>query len=224
MGFLGTIPADKLSAFYDITKHKLILYAAGEVMGATYGFNFQQNTFMGGLKFTLQAWTGPLTGKQQKYEHQQAFQMLLPSPAFPSGNVIIVTANHPTGIEIPIRYSGIIPPTANAVLTEATAAETTDIEKNAVVADTTPGHTQLNVLFKTRFNISANAHVPTNGSVTITYDAKYVQQIAASIYNNEIVWTFFASEMGDTEITVTTSGGIATYIMIKTYDVKIFVL
>jgi hypothetical protein len=223
MGFLGTIPANKLSALYDTSKRALILYAEGEVMGATYGFNFKQDTtFFGGLKFTLQAWSGPITGKKQSYTHQQSFNMILPSPVFPSGNVIIVTANHPQGIAVPIRYTGLIH--AQADLEIATVDEAKLATKSKDMAELIPGHTSLNVLYKTKFNIKANSSVPEKGSVTIAYDSKYVQLVGSSIQSNDIVWTFLATEMGNTEIYVTTSGGIATFVMQETYDVKIFVL
>ncbi|MES2487519.1 MAG: hypothetical protein V4581_16430 [Bacteroidota bacterium] len=221
MGFLGTIPADKLAALYDTTKRQLILYAEGVVQGATYGFNFRQDTWFGGLKFTLQAWTGPLTGKDQHYTHQQAFNISLPSRVYPSGSVTIVTANHPEGIIVPIRFTGL-PPHSNG-LKAATAAEAKTAKTDAV-ASATPGHTNLNVLYKTQFEIKAQAAVPTGGSVHISYDTKHVQLVGSKVHDREIVWTFFAAEMGDTQVVVTTSGGIATYIMEQVYDVKIFVL
>ena len=222
MGFLGTIPADKLAALYDTTKRQLILYAEGTVQGSTYGFNFRQDTWFGGLKFTLQAWTGPLTGKQQPYTYQQAFNISLPSPVYPSGNVIIVTANHPEGLVVPIRYTGL-PPHAND-LKQATAAEAKTIAKTEATATATPGHTNLNVLYKTQFNIRANAAVPSHGSVTVSFDTKYVQLVNTVIQDKDIVWTFFAAEMGDTQVAVTTSGGIAQFVIQQVYDVKIFVL
>lgn len=222
MGFLGTIPANKLSALYDTTKRTLILYAEGDVMGATYGFNFRQDTIFGGLKFTLQAWTGPLTGKNQHYNHQQSFSIQLPSPVFPSGSVVIVTSNHPEGLAVPIHYTGLIQ--TNPGIKAASANDIKLAEKNNDIIEQTPGQTNLNVLYKTKFNIKANAIVPEQGSVTITYDSKFVQQTAASIQNKDIVWTFFAAEMGNTQIQVVTSGGIAAYITEHTYDVRIFVL
>jgi hypothetical protein len=82
----------------------------------------------------------------------------------------------------------------------------------------------LNVLFKTKFTIRAGAQVPTGGSVDISFDTKYVQLVDATVENGDIVWTFFAAEMGNTQIAVTTYGGIATFVMRRTYDVRIFVL
>jgi hypothetical protein len=223
MGFLGIIPANKLSALYDTSKRTLILYAEGEVMGATYGFNFKQDTnFFGGLKFTLYAWSGPITGKKQPYTHQQSFNMILPSPVLPSGNVIIVTANHPQGIAIPIYYTGLIH--SQADLETASADQAKLAIKNKDMIEPIPNHNNLNVLYKTKFNIKANSSVPEKGGVTIAYDSKYVQLVGSSIQNKDIVWTFLATEMGNTEIYVTISGGIAQFVMQETYDVKIFVL
>ena len=223
MGFLGTIPADNLAALYDTTKRQLIIYAEGKVQGATYGFNFRQDAWFGGLKFTLQAWTGPLTGKEQPYKHQQAFNISLPSRVFPSDNVIIVTSNHPEGLAVPIRYTGMPPHTAN--LKMATANEIKAVKQNAsAVAENTDGHTNLNVLYKTEFNITASAAVPKYGSCKVSYDTKYLQLQGSAIQDNQIVWTFLATDMGDTQVMVTTYGGIDGFIMEQVYDVKIFVL
>lgn len=224
MGFLGIIPADKLAALYDTSKRQLVLFASGEVREFAYGFNFKRDAWMGGLKFTLMAWSGPIGQKMQKYDHRQAFSIGLPSPVYPSGKVIIVTANHPEGVEVPIRFTGLKPEENTGKLEAASDSETASLAKHPVAADVLPGHTRLNVLYKTQFNVKAAANVPKGGSVDIAFDTKYVQLVNTSIQDGEIVWTFFANEMGNTEIVVTTHGGIATYVMQQTYDVYIFVL
>ncbi|MDB5015722.1 MAG: hypothetical protein JWQ84_554 [Mucilaginibacter sp.] len=220
MGFLGTIPATKLAAFYDTGQQKLILYAQGVVKGATYGFNFQRDTFMGGLKFTLQAWTGPLTGKEQPYEHSQGFIISLPQPHFNSKSVLIVTANHPQGETVPIHYSGLIHTDTEL----AAANKAGSAPASAPVTTATPDSTQLNVLFKMPFNISENAEVPKMGAVDVQYDNTILQLVTAGISNTDIVWTFNSLQTGDTQILVTIYGGIAQFVIRKTYNVRIFVL
>ncbi len=222
MGFLGIIPANKLAALYDTKQQKLILYAEGVVKGATYGFNFRRDPFVGGLKFTLMAWTGPLTGKDQPYSFNQAFAIHLPQPHFSSGSVLIVTANHPEGELVPIHYTGYVPPHTDLVA--ASAADTAKVPADAAVTTTSPNDTKLNVLFKEPFNITAGARVPEFGSVDIQYDKTMLEMVTAEISNTNIVWTFNSLQTGDTQIVVTTHGGIATYIMVQNYDVRIFVL
>ena len=189
-------------------------------MGATYGFNFHRDTFLGGLKFTLMAWTGPLTGKKQPYAFDQAFAIHLPQPHFNSGSVLIVTANHPKGVEVPIHYTGLNTEVAGLAVADKNE-KTTPTSENVTL---TPGSTDLTVLFKLPFNIEANAGVPKMGSVTIDYDNTFLELITAGIEDAQIVWTFNSLKTGDTQIAVTTHGGIATFVMTKTYDVRIIVL
>lgn len=164
-------------------------------------------------------WTGPLTGKQQPYEHKQAFSIYLPQPNFNSKSVLIVTANHPEGVAIPIYYTGIIPP-----ITGLETSDAVNPAADAVVSTASPDSSQLNVLFKLPFNITENADVPKFGSVDIKYDSSILQIVTAGILDNDIVWTFNSLQTGDTQIVVTVHGGIAQYVISKTYDVKIFVL
>src|ERR1700761_737970 len=143
MGFLGTIPANKLAAAYDVSQKKLILSAEGVVIGATYGFHFDRDNFMGGLKYTLMAWTGPLTGKDQPYEFEEGFIIDLPDLHFNSGSVIIVISNHPEGVVVPIHYLGLAHEQAGLTTTDALQS------KGDVAASITADNTnQLNVLFK----------------------------------------------------------------------------
>jgi len=115
------------------------------------------------------------------------------------------------------------PHTANLKI--ATANEIKAIKQNAsAVAENTDGHTNLNVLYKTEFNITASAAVPKYGSCKVFYDTKYLQLQGSAIQDNQIVWTFLATDMGDTQVMVTTYGGIDGFIMEQVYDVKIFVL
>ncbi|TWJ00934.1 hypothetical protein JN11_02197 [Mucilaginibacter frigoritolerans] len=219
MGFLGLLPADQLSAFYDSSTKQLSLYAQGSALEFTSGISFYRDTFFGGLKFSLMGWTGPITGKQQPYEHKQAFSIYLPQPNFNSKSVLIVTANNPEGVAVPIYYSGIIPPTTGLETSNAA-----NPAADAVVSTASPDATQLNVLFKLPFNITENAIVPKFGSVDIKYDPSILQIVTAGILDSDIVWTFNSLQTGDTQIVVTIHGGIAQFVISKTYDVKIFVL
>jgi hypothetical protein len=220
MGFLGTIPASKLAAFYDTLQQKLVLSAEGVVKEATYGFNFKRDNFLGGLKFTLQAWTGPLTGKDQPYKYSQAFSIHLPQPHFNSRSVTIVTSNHPEGEVVPIFYGGLIH--GDSELQAAAKDQSAPADAQLITAS--PDSTQLNVLFKMPFDIKENAQVPKMGSVDIQYDNKILDIVTAGIEDADIVWTFNSLQTGDTQIVVTIYGGIANFVMTKTYNVRIFVL
>jgi hypothetical protein len=223
MGFLGSIPAANLRAAYNVNTKRLTLYAEGVVMGATYGFNFRRDSFMGGLKFSLMAWTGPLTGKEQPYDFKQAFYINMPLPHFNNKTVLIETSNYPDGKEVEIEYLGLIQPGSN--LTSAPDTEkAVDSAKDEAAVSLTQGTAKLNVLFKEPFNIEASCRVPEQGAVKIDYDDTILELVTAGIDDKNIVWTFNSLKTGDTQIVVTTYGGIAKFVASKTYDVRIFVL
>ena len=226
MGFLGLIPADELAAGYNPGTHTLSLFAKGEAQNFTYGIEFERQTWFGGLKFNLMGWTGPLGQGTTPYSHEQGFQIQLPSPALPSGTVIIVTANHPKGVSVPIRWVGLhddADATPNTLLT-AEAAPETDTAEAAEPQNLPPGHEQLNVLFKMPFQIKQASQVPQFGSVQMKFDPTMLQLQQAGIEDGNIVWTMNSLQTGNTQVVVNISGGIAQYVMQKVYDVRVFVL
>jgi hypothetical protein len=57
----GLIPADKVAASYDPEQKVLALYAEGKVKKYTSGIRFVRDIhFVGGLKFDLEGWSGPI--------------------------------------------------------------------------------------------------------------------------------------------------------------------
>jgi hypothetical protein len=110
MSFLGLVPADQVGALYILPERVLRLEASGTVPIVTTGITFDRQALPGGLKFVLEGWSGPLIGETEPYVVSQEFPITLPNPAIPSGKVIVVTANHPNGIAVPINSSGIIIP------------------------------------------------------------------------------------------------------------------
>ena len=231
MGFLGLIPASKLAAGYNPLTQTLTLYAQGEVQDYTAGIEFDREPLLGGLKFRLQGWTGPLGKGTSPYSHQQRFQIHLPSPVTPSGNVIIVTQNHPNGVVVPIRWVGLgaendQPATQPTTELASAEAETSEAAAPAATAPQTltPNQEQLNVLFKMPFQIKEASQVPTGGSVTLKYDPRMLQIQEAGIQGGNIVWTMNSLQTGNTQVIVTISGGIAQYVIQKVYDVRVFVL
>jgi|GEM_PF-760113 len=215
MGFLGLIPADELAAAYNTQTKTLTLFAEGKVQDYTYGISFEQVPLMGGLKFRLEGWTGPLHDPvtYSPYSHEQAFSLQLPSPVAPSGKVIIVDANHPEGVAVEVRFLGLAEP-------EAAPRQLAGAAAPSPVA----GQEQLNVLFKMPFMIKEAASVPQGGRVSIKFDPTMLQLQQAGIEGGNIAWTLNSLQTGDTQVVVSVFGGIAQYVLQKVYDVRIFVL
>ena len=209
MGFYNLIPASKLSAQYSITEKKLILTAEGVVREATTGIEFKQAQFFGGLKFELGGWTGPLTGKSSPYKHTQVFQISLPSPVYPANEVIIADANHPNGIPVPIEYVGVdASVNANAVA-------------GGMPTHPVANHKQITSTFGTPFEIRQAIPTTTGGSVSVQYDKTALNLVTSFHDNGEMVWVFDAVHLGETQVIVNVSGGIAQYVQKIVYDVHI---
>ncbi|GAA4348109.1 hypothetical protein GCM10023185_03720 [Hymenobacter saemangeumensis] len=216
MGFLGLIPADELAAAYNTQTKTLTLFATGEVQDYTYGITFAQVPLMGGLKFQLEGWTGPLHDSKSPYTHEQNFSIQLPSPVAPSGQVIIADANHPEGVAVEVRFLGLLPPGESQPAPQQAVATAAP----AMV----PGHEQLNVLFKMPFLIKEAAAVPQGGSIAIKFDSTMLELQQAGIEGSNIAWTLNSLQTGNTQVVVSVFGGIAQYVLQKVYDVRVFVL
>lgn len=220
MGFSGPISADKLSATYDSITQTLTLYAEGTVPDGSYGFNFERDLLPGGLKFTLEGWTPPFWGRpEEPYKWQQAFEIQLPSRATPSNTVIIVTANHPNGEVVPIRWLELKnQPTKER--DDITWYKSAPSEPQSLSTESV----QLNELFKEPFTITHAAAVPKSGSVQIKFDPAFLTLTGAGIQDADINWTFNSLQTGNTTITVTVQGGVSKYTYQVVYNVRIFVL
>lgn len=125
MGFLGPVPADQVTAVYFTRECLLRLKASGNVPPATTGIKFHHDSFVGGLKYTLEGWTDPVCFGTEQYEVELAFSIQLPNPVIPSDNVVVVTANHPDGLTVPIHFEPKVlsPKTATETVTPAAAAK-----------------------------------------------------------------------------------------------------
>lgn len=220
MGFLGPIPANELAAVYDPTKHKLTLSAQGEIQDYTTNISFNRLPWAGGLKFQLEGWTGPLHDSHSPYSYQQDFDILLPNPVTPSGNVIIADANHPDGVVVPIHFLGLAPPAGNKGAPKQVPGTENTAQPQLLSSD----DEQINALFKTAFQIKESTDVPKFGQVSLKFDSNYLNLQQAGIQDKNIVWTFNSLQTGNTQVVVTVAGGIAPYVLTKSYDIRIFVL
>jgi hypothetical protein len=197
MGFLQFIPASRLSAIY--TNGRLGLSATGDAQQFTSGIEFVPDTqFAGGLKYNLMGWVGPLTGKSQPYQQQQSFEV-----AGVPKQVVVQDASGSHVVKVEL-----VPDGTKAATTPAAAG----------------AQQQLTVPLNEPFQIPANASVPSAGSVTVAFDDAFLAMKTASIQNKggeQIVWTFDPIKIGRTKVTITTSGGIATFIMQRVIDIEI---
>ncbi|AKJ05789.1 hypothetical protein ATI61_102843 [Archangium gephyra] len=203
MGFLQLIPATRLSAAYEPMTKTLYLAAEGNAQNYTGGIAFHlDDTFVGGLKFKLMGWVGPLGKGTRAYKVDNAFKNI------EAPKQVLIEDAHGTHT-VPVRYLD-----ADVVRSAQPQAANTDT---------------LRALYKMPFEVRWPAGVPSMGSVDISYDDKLLVMESASIQHpggrgTEIVWTFNSLQTGNSQIVITVSGGIAQFVMKHSIDVQVFVL
>ncbi|KAI5806126.1 hypothetical protein EDC01DRAFT_785643 [Geopyxis carbonaria] len=220
MGFRGNPPASSLGAFYDPVKRILKLSAAGEVLEYSYGYSFVRVEWIGALKFELVCWTGPIGRGDEHYDYSQDIPIDLPNRAYPSGDVIIVTANHPKGEVVPIRWGGLRPP-IKANVSSSSNPPAASPSQNTILS---PPTTAINTLLGEPFTIHTGSEVPKMGKVKIAFDNTFLSMQNADIEDPNINWIFNSHQTGHTQAVVTTMGGIAGFHITRVVDINIFVL
>ena len=126
-----------------------------------------------------------------------SFDIQLPNRATPSGTVIVETANHLNGVEVPIHFDGpIIPPTTTPDPTPAapTKPDVPVIAKEPVtpapptyrVSD----DEKINALWKESFTIKQLARVADSEYVKLRFDDQFLVMLSAVIVGSDIVWMF----------------------------------
>lgn len=217
MGFLGLVPADKLAAFYNVETQELVLSAEGVVIEATYGFKFVPAKDAA-WTYSLEAWTGPITGQKAPYTYSQTFHVFLVNWR---RDVIIRDSDNPKGVPVEIKFGGIIDPPAKPTDGDKTDDVAAAPVHNEVVS---PPQDVLNVLYDEAFTIKQRAEMPKFGSIDLKFDPQFLVLETAGIDDGNIVWKFNSLQTGTTQVVVSLHGGIATYVRTIVYTVNIFFL
>ena len=159
-----------------------------------------------GLRFLLQSYwegkgeVGPAVMKP--YEYSQGFVIPFLRTIVPSGEIVIVTFNHPNGLVVPIRWLGygesepadpFSGPTSK--LTEApSTSQALEIScSDAIVIDTFLGGT---------FTIRETLPHSPSGIVDIDFDPYRLKLVNSSIKQGSIIWECTAIEEGSTQVIV----------------------
>jgi hypothetical protein len=214
MGFLNLISASTLSAKYDSYLQKLFLHAEGEYMEATYGISFARQQWIGGLKFNLEGWTGPITGRKKAYTYTQDFDIHLPSPVYPSSSLLIADAENREGVTVPIEWIVESPPK------EKPADKPADVIQQSRLLS--PREHIVKALYAEPFTISqSTTDLPKFGAIDIKYDASFLTLICARFFDGSIYWEFKPCQIGSTQVYVTIEGGIAPYTMTIIWEVLV---
>ena len=208
------LPADELTAAYEINTQELILSAKGNSQPMTSDIKFARIPWMGGLKFELQGRVLAVMGPPKPYEI--AFRFKMPRPIV--ADVIIVYAGDVHGKPVRIRFTGFIPPSSDT--DSKSASKETTAESPKPPQTLTDENEHISVINGHSFKINYASEVPRFGSIEMGFDNKYLQLQTAGIQDKDIVWTFKGLQpTPDTQVTVLISGGIAQYLIKKVYNV-----
>ena len=209
MSFLELVPAKELAASYFPWTQTLKLDALIVVKNFAYDFQFRRGPWLGGLKFDLQAWSGPYgLGIEEQHQYSQDFDMPNLNHVDPSGYVIIVTQNHPKGVRVPIRWMGYREPDdggdddlLGAAATESVSKLTAADEPSPVIHSAQP----VPVVAMVGLPFTINALVPdsASASVDMQYNRLTLTLANAGIELGKLLWTFDPLVLGKTYVVVT---------------------
>lgn len=227
MGFKGPIAASELGAVYDPAKQVLTLSASGEVQNYTYGFKFERQPWIGGLRFELTGWSGPIGPGASKYSFSEDFSIPGLTVFDPKGTVIIVTSNHPDGEVIEIKFLGIPPPGVSngSEMLSTISGKLSGSERPAppqVIDVATP--LTINTLFREPFKLSEKIPTGLGATLHVDFDTQFLTLTEAGVDDGGLNWTFNSVQTGDTQIITYSTAAFFDPIIRKVYSVKIFVL
>ena len=204
MGFLGLIPADKLAATYDPQAQTLILFAEGNARKYTSNISFVQDIqWVGGLKFDLEGWTGPIGSGLQQYNYEQKFPVVLPNAVISGKEIIITTANFPEGKVVTVNWLGFGNDEKSSHLLNAGELSSPENQTPQPPLSMRLPTSEV-VVYGESFEIKAGAEAKKGGSVTVKYNSHDLIMTDAKNEDGQIIWTFVSITTGWTQVIMTT--------------------
>jgi hypothetical protein len=198
MGFLQLIPATQLNATYDSETRMLLLRAKGDAQNYTSGIHFVAGASPDGHDlFKLMGWVGPLGKGTTPYEHLQRFEHI----EFPGSFVVVVDANHPGGVQVPVE---VIP--------------------GAVATAPAPAPEVRRIPVGGELELREAVWVQRGATQSLKQDASFLALESAGIQNPsgpEIVWTLRGLKVGETQVKLVSIGGITPIATSRTIQVII---
>ncbi len=200
MGFLQLIPASQLTATYDGETRTLLLRAQGQAQNFTTGIHFVARPSVGPADrdaFQLMGWVGPIGKGTTAYDHSQRFDNM----EFPGTYVQIADASHPGGEAVRVE---VIPGAVSAAL---------------------PAQEVRTVAVGGSLEVRAAVWVQRGATQSIDHDAAFLALESAGIQNPtggaEIVWSLRGQKAGETQVRVTSIGGVTPIATSRTIRVII---
>lgn len=212
LSFLSLIPADHVFALYK--DGQTWISAKGNYHEITSGIAFHRVPWVGGYKFELRGWVGPLTGHDKPYEVETPFDIQWPNSIAPSGKVVIADGNHPNGREIEVEALGLDLPKPDGTATVGVPPQ--QIAGTGETIFTTEGKP-----FSIRQTV---ADLKLGHSIHANFNTEYLRLDSAFLDGNDLVWTFEAIKLGKTQVVVVVASINPPFTYIVTWTVEILLL
>ena len=200
------IPAKELGAVYDPVTGYLTLSACGDVNIQFRGFHFKRDPlWVGGLRFFLEAYShvGPRHFVEKSYSIDQPFHIPNLNRIVLTGEIIIITYNHPKGLLVPVYWLGLddSKPTVpgSTPTSELKLAPAADGAVQALVADPVKLYTPVGGTVSIRANLN---QITVVGSIDVDFDPQSLAMQNADFKQGALYWTFKALERGTLVVTV----------------------
>ncbi|KAI1032491.1 hypothetical protein LB503_012669 [Fusarium chuoi] len=202
MASLVPIKFSEITAKYQGLTGKLILHAKGTIPGFFLTPFFEQEIWIGALKFAVNAYSGGFSKlpheKEVEFDHELAIH--LPIPDFNNKSVLIKTA---FGIsEIDIEYLDWPKPTTDIIVPILATAD--DTAAPASNPDKKPGYSTTirppkNYYLSDKGTLDITAEVPKqpNSWVNIDFNPKFIKLGASSYEKGFIKWTIAWDQVPD---------------------------
>lgn len=205
------VPADSVEAYYDTLTSTLTIIAKGKVPNVTMDIDIYRLSWFGGLKFELTGWRSHGSG-ETPYTARKSFRFPNIFIIVPSLEIIVVTANHPTGLRVPIKilWEGKDKDIRNIDTSGNDGGDAKDKTSAGAAADDA-AHVSLQALPRVEV-INITTHLletfqiwePILGNVTraTTIDFRFnranLSLAASGVHYGQLVWWLRASAVGTT--------------------------
>ncbi|MCJ1371211.1 hypothetical protein MMC20_002426 [Loxospora ochrophaea] len=215
--------------FYDPGRQLLSGTIKGSSDDNIVGVYLSQDTFLGGLKFSLLGqYNGIPAPTPSKFQPKLELPIRLPMYGFNNTSVIIVTGSEPEGIEYTILYGGL-KDGVKKTPENGTPLHSSSAGPALHVGSVLPP-VKVTALDGIPFEIKASADVGQTGTVDLKFSSDALKLTGAKIVATDIVWTLVAQDgyMGETLVDVTRNfwptPSVTPYNVVQPYLVRVVVL
>ncbi|GME36475.1 uncharacterized protein LTHEOB_10467 [Neofusicoccum parvum] len=219
MATFGLISLDHATATYDPVKHQLRVNVEGSAPHGTHGIQLKPIQIIGGLRYELDAWTPTYPVERRPYHYEQTFDIPSLTVEAPSGEITIVSLNHPCGLPVTVRWLGYKgTPTTKLVVSGNGAHSLKQQDGTQVDGD------NITALYKEPFNVKEPIPTSGQGFAKVLFDPYALMMANSSVEHGIITWTLNSLKTGRTQVIVERWAGEGLGLIRKVYNVNVVVL